>query len=457
MNRRSRIVALILGGLAIIALTAGYRATMTPVTLTVDDEARKVYTHQPTVALLLADLGISLRAEDRVRPALDAPVTAKMDVRIDHARPVVIVVDGQEHLRYAHQESPADLIATLDVTLDRHDTLDVRPPTIVDPPNTRFRVVVERAFEVVLEEGAVRTAFYTHADTVGEALTSAGIRLYRADRLYPAPSTPVQHGMHIRLERSIPASVWVDGHELRTRTHRARVGEVLADLGVTLNGQDYTQPDLDAPLGEGAEIRVVRVTESVIVEQSPIPFESVWQPDPELEIDHQHLLQEGDPGVLERRIRFRYEDGQVVDRWVEGESVVQAPTNRVMGYGTKVVVRQLQTSSGAVSYWRVVRMLATSYSASTAGTPKSSPYYGRTATGLKMRHGIVAVDPNVISLGSKVYVPGYGVGLAADTGGAINGKRIDLGYDDDNLQLWYRWVDVYLLTPVPDHVNYTGP
>jgi Cu(I)/Ag(I) efflux system membrane protein CusA/SilA len=158
-----------------------------------------------------------------------------------------------------------------------------------------------------------------------------------------------------------------------------------------------------------------------------------------------------------QRIRFRYEDGQVVDRWVEGESVVQAPTNRVMGYGTKVVVRQLQTSSGAVSYWRVVRMLATSYSASTAGTPKSSPYYGRTATGLKMRHGIVAVDPNVISLGSKVYVPGYGVGLAADTGGAINGKRIDLGYDDDNLQLWYRWVDVYLLTPVPDHVNYTGP
>ena len=343
------------------------------------------------------------------------------------------------------------------MALDRHDTLDVRPPTIVDPPNTRFRVVVERAVEVVLEEGAVRTAFYTHADTVGEVLTSAGIRLYRADRLYPAPSTPVQHGMHIRLERSIPVSVWVDGHELRTRTHRARVGEVLADLGVTLNGQDYTQPDLDAPLGEGAEIRVVRVTESVVVEQSPIPFESVWQPDPELEIDHQHLLQEGDPGVLERRIRFRYEDGQVVDRWVEGESVVQAPTNRVMGYGTKIVVRQLPTASGAVSYWRVVRMLATSYSASTAGTPKSSPYYGRTATGLQMRHGIVAVDPNVISLGSKVYVPGYGVGLAADTGGAINGKRIDLGYDDDNLQLWYRWVEVYLLTPVPDHVNYTGP
>jgi 3D (Asp-Asp-Asp) domain-containing protein len=76
-----------------------------------------------------------------------------------------------------------------------------------------------------------------------------------------------------------------------------------------------------------------------------------------------------------------------------------------------------------------------------------------------MRDGIVAVDPRVIDLGSEVYVPGYGVGLAADTGGAIKGKRIDLGYSDENLQLWYRWVDVYLLTPVPpaSRIDYTLP
>jgi len=191
-----------------------------------------------------------------------------------------------------------------------------------------------------------------------------------------------------------------------------------------------------------------------VVEQSPIPFDAVWQPDPNTEIDNQGLLQEGEPGVLERRIRLRYEDGQVVDRRVEGESVVQAPANRVMGYGTKVVVRQL---SGGLEYWRVLRMLATSYSAGTAGVSRSSPYYGRTATGMTMRHGIVAVDPSVVPLGSQVYVPGYGVGIAGDTGGAIRGRRIDLGYDDENLQLWYQWVDVYLLTPVPNTINYLGP
>ncbi|MCJ7548073.1 MAG: 3D domain-containing protein, partial [Anaerolineae bacterium] len=94
---------------------------------------------------------------------------------------------------------------------------------------------------------------------------------------------------------------------------------------------------------------------------------------------------------------------------------------------------------------------------STAGVSPDAPYYGYTATGLKMRSGLVAVDPRVISLGSEIWVADYGVGLAADTGGAIKGKRIDLGYGDGNLQLWYKWVDVYLLTPVPDTINHLGP
>jgi 3D (Asp-Asp-Asp) domain-containing protein len=112
-----------------------------------------------------------------------------------------------------------------------------------------------------------------------------------------------------------------------------------------------------------------------------------------------------------------------------------------------------------MEYWRVVRMLATSYSAGTAGTPRSSPHYGRTALGLQMRRGIVAVDASLIPLGSKVYVPGYGTGLAGDTGGAIRGRRIDLGYDDEDLQMWYSWVEVYLLTPAPspDRINYILP
>jgi 3D (Asp-Asp-Asp) domain-containing protein len=267
-------------------------------------------------------------------------------------------------------------------------------------------------------------------------------------------------GMRVTIDRSVPVVVEVDGRTLRTRTHRERVDEVLADLRVVLVGQDYTIPALDESVAEGATVRVVRVTERFLVRQDPIPFEVAWQPDPELEIDNQRLMQEGARGILEQRIRIRYEDGNEVARIVEDEYVALPPTTKIMGYGTKIVVRSLATPFGPVEYWRVIRMLATSYSASTAGTSPSSPWYGYTRTGEKMRFGIVAVDPRMIKLRSNVYVHNYGVGYAGDTGGAIKGRRIDLGYDDDNLVLWYRWVDVYLLTPVPppDQINYIlGP
>ncbi|MHB8791834.1 MAG: 3D domain-containing protein [Thermoleophilia bacterium] len=51
---------------------------------------------------------------------------------------------------------------------------------------------------------------------------------------------------------------------------------------------------------------------------------------------------------------------------------------------------------------------------------------GTTATGMPVGHGIIAVDPDVIPLGSRVHVSGYGDAIAADTGGAIQGNRIDV-------------------------------
>lgn len=53
---------------------------------------------------------------------------------------------------------------------------------------------------------------------------------------------------------------------------------------------------------------------------------------------------------------------------------------------------------------------------------------GHTATGLPVGWGVVAVDPNVIPLGTKLTVPGYGEGIAADTGSAVRGNDIDLWF-----------------------------
>jgi 3D (Asp-Asp-Asp) domain-containing protein len=58
----------------------------------------------------------------------------------------------------------------------------------------------------------------------------------------------------------------------------------------------------------------------------------------------------------------------------------------------------------------------------------------------------------VIPLGTRLYIPGYGLAVAADTGGGVKGLIIDLGYSDDDYQEWSTSVEVYLLGPIPDKI-----
>jgi len=436
----------------LVGLAAGYQTTLATVTLIVDGEPRQVRTHQESVGMLLLDAGLELYPEDRVVPEdLDHRLEPGMEVRVTHARPVLIRADGRTWQVRTHAGSADQVLAEAGLSLAPYDRVDVESGLAGED-----LIRVRRAVPVTVHEDGGILTLHTTAATVGGALREAGFTLYLADLVEPGLGRPLSAGMHIYVERSRPVTVRVDGRTIRTRTHRDQVGQVLADLGIVLTGQDYARPPLDALLDDETAIEVVRVSERILIQQEPIPFEIVWQPDPDLELDQQRLLQDGARGVLERRLRARYEDGREVSRTVESEYVAVPPTTKINGYGTRIVVRQMETPEGTVEYWRVIRMLATSYSASTAGTSPGSPWYGYTRLGWKMRYGIVAVDPRVIPLRTEVYVPDYGFGVAGDTGGAIKGRRIDLGYDDDNLVMWYRWVDVYLLTPVPppDEINY---
>jgi 3D (Asp-Asp-Asp) domain-containing protein len=290
--------------------------------------------------------------------------------------------------------------------------------------------------------------------TVGEALLQAGHVVYLADRVSPDLGAPVTPEMQISIQRAKAATVWVDGRAVRTRTHARSVSDLLAELNVALLENDYTKPSLDSVVTSGAEVRVVRVAREVQVRHDSLPFQTRWEANPEMEIDTQGLAQEGAPGVREQRDVVVYEDGLEVKRDRVADFVAQDVKDQIYNYGTKVVVRTLDTPTGPVQYWRKIRMLATSYSASTAGVSRSKSYYGVARCGQAMRRGIVAVDPRVIPLGTNVYVAGYGVGFACDTGSGILGKRIDLGYGDLDLEWWSRYVDVYILTPVPPTPRY---
>lgn len=103
--------------------------------------------------------------------------------------------------------------------------------------------------------------------------------------------------------------------------------------------------------------------------------------------------------------------------------------------------RQIQTSRGHKEYTNVYTMEASAYLPSDGGGS------GITASGMRAARGVVAVDPRVIPLGTKVYVEGYGEAIAADTGGAIKGSKIDLCMESysEAINFGRRNVTVYVL------------
>ncbi|HRO91433.1 MAG TPA: G5 domain-containing protein, partial [Promineifilum sp.] len=285
--------------------------------------------------------------------------------------------------------------------------------------------------------------------TVGEALAEAEIALGALDNVEPPREAVLVPEMAILIERAAPYVVVADGHTVSVQSDSTQVFDILADNGIALGPLDYTRPATGAAVAPGDTIEVVRVTERIDTVEEAVPFETVFEAAPDLEIDTLIEAAPGSNGVLQRLTRVRLENGVEVSSEPGGESLLVAPVNRVLRYGTNIIMRTIDTPEGPVEYWRKVTMRVTSYTATSAGKKPGEPGYGITASGVQAGTGVIAVDPKVIPFRSYVYVPGYGVAFAGDTGGGIKGRFVDLGYDEDEFQSWRGTVDVYYLGPPP--------
>ena len=123
--------------------------------------------------------------------------------------------------------------------------------------------------------------------------------------------------------------------------------------------------------------------------------------------------------------------------------MLQAPVTEIIEIGTKKPEAAATTagSINGISYTAALQVQATGY------TPYDAGCTGITATGTRAGYGTIAVDPSVIPLGTQLYIPGYGYGIAADTGGAIKGNKIDLCYEtkSDAFSWGRRNVTIYIV------------
>ncbi len=159
-----------------------------------------------------------------------------------------------------------------------------------------------------------------------------------------------------------------------------------------------------------------------MTQREPIPYSTLRKATTQLRSGASRTIRNGTNG--EKEVVFKVTtrpDGVEIHREKVSERIIKKPVDEIVQEGQRATL----PSRGYFSGRRMLTMIPTTY----------DPYHcggdgrGLTATGLKARYGVVAVDPRFIPLGTKLYVEGYGYAIAADTGGAIKGNRIDLCVD----------------------------
>ncbi|OGY30455.1 MAG: hypothetical protein A3F35_01895 [Candidatus Woykebacteria bacterium RIFCSPHIGHO2_12_FULL_45_10] len=186
--------------------------------------------------------------------------------------------------------------------------------------------------------------------------------------------------------------------------------------------------------------RAFPITETTRTTTSEIGFTRKDIPDNNLQVGETKVIQEGKMGQLQNRVRtLSFQGREFTHDLLESKTI--EPQALIVAFGTMKHYQSLDTPTGPVNYWSKLRVYSTSYDSHCKGCNQT------TSIGLKAGYGVVAVDPKVIPLRTRLYIPGYGFAIAGDTGGSIKGDKIDLGFDDVKTGWWSsRFTDIYLLS-----------
>lgn len=339
----------------------------------------------------------------------------------------------------------------------------------------------------------------TKGQTVGDTLAVANIILGENDSVSKDTDAEIQDGETITVNRGKLIFLNTSGATYEIRTTAGTVGDALLSDGFQIGKYDEVIPDVNTPLTDGMTVSVTRVYVEVYEVEEEIPFTVKTVTNEEKEAGYKSVIQEGKPGAIVRTFKKVSKDGAGVTATLIGESVASEPVEQIIEIGTKQVVKSPQQSAdtttdkngsvqltpgkttdgvpyaaiptmaqnntkttvsgntavtayGTFTFSKVLTCNATAYEGSSASNGK---WAGKTATGRAPVFGVVAVDPSVIPLNSKLYIESadggkswiYGFAVAGDTGGAIKGNKIDLCYNtlDQCYQFGRRDAIVYVL------------
>ena len=300
----------------------------------------------------------------------------------------------------------------------------------------------------VVYEGDNISVYNSDAKTTAEALAEMEIVIDET-KYAEMPDAP-EHGVaEIRIYNKMKIQLkTADTTTMLYAKTDMPVSQLLSENNITLNPDDIISVPLDTPVSDGLNIEIIRVVKKAEEIYTNIPYTTEKRPSNKLNKGLTNTVQQGVNGSKKTVYEVIYHNGKETQRNMINETVVKQPIPQIVEYGTKPV-----DTSGVVKTWagtslkykKKISMTATAYT-----TERSSDKI--TATGKIAKKGLVAVDPRVIPLGSKLYIVSsdgkswcYGTAVAADTG--VRGNKIDLFFDTYNecIRFGRRKATVYIL------------
>ncbi|MBO7610869.1 MAG: hypothetical protein J6T23_01515 [Elusimicrobia bacterium] len=232
----------------------------------------------------------------------------------------------------------------------------------------------------------------------------------------------------------------VDGKTIPIQYDKNKIlRDILQENNISLGKNDIVYSSLDKPIKPNSKVKIVRVDKVKSKAASKTEFRPTWH-----KIYNSNLrkveLQKGIVKYTDSDITQVFHDTKLESIVYDKQLSYSVTFYRLLLLDKNNNVEKIYDLSKA----KRMKMIATAYY---PGDPLAWKDGTITFLGQKMQRGIVAVDPKVIPLRTRLYISGYGYGYAGDTGSAIKGDRIDLGVNNaqEEKSWMFREVTVYIL------------
>ena len=305
----------------------------------------------------------------------------------------------------------------------------------------------------VVADGRAQSTVVYEGQTIADALQACGVTVDSNDKLTAPTTKQVSADMVIEVTRQHAVKFTADGETKNLLVEDTTVSALLAEQGITLGKDDVVTPDLSTKITADTDVTVQRVKYEEVTAEEAIPFTETVTNDSSLPRGVTRVDVQGQDGVQKVTRRNKIVDGVVTESTVLSSTVLKEAVNQVSRVGTKDPNGYATIESDGTVYDQngnqvnYTKLLTGKCSAYTGG--------GITATGAPAAFGRVAVNPNVIPYGTKLFICSpdgkvvYGYAVASDTGGACMRNTIiaDLYYDtlSECYQIGVRNMNVYIL------------